>query len=203
MHKVTLSALQSGVAPSLRVLQSGVAPSLRAYALGAAAFILCGVAASAQSTQPSQPPLTIKLGGFLPAASGARTFGGSVQLSEGGELVIGGAGATTGVIYVDGQSGKDGGGHLYSYGAGLAARQTGASFWKGTVPYGGAGLGYYVSDIDTGFGNPANRQGGLGGKLFAGLGFGKNLIGELNYQFLPTAAGINPSGFGFQLGLRL
>ncbi len=159
--------------------------------------------AHAQS-ESNKLPITLKIGGFLPSDSGARHFGDSTQLSGGGELALNGNETNTSIVYVDAQGQKHNGGHVYSYGIGLGVRSIAPnSPAKGTTPYGGAGLGYYIADVDQGSGNPSQRKGGLGGKLFGGLQFGSNVIAEINYQWVPTAASINGSGFGFQVGLRL
>ena len=176
-------------------------------ALCVSTLLVCSVAANAQSDAEMegkpQNPLTLKIGGFLPADTSARNYGGTVQLSGGGELVVGGTEKTTGVVYFDAQGQKHSGGHVYSYGGGLAVRQKASSFAQGITPYGGAGIGYYVSDVKAGWLVGSERKGGFGAKLFGGLEFGHNVIGELSYQFLPTSADINPSGFTFQVGLRL
>jgi hypothetical protein len=174
-------------------------------ALSAAAFGLSALGAQAQSENNSNKlPLTLKIGGFLPSDSGARHFGDSTQLSGGGEIALSGNETNTAIAYVDAQGAKHNGGHVYSYGIGLGVRSNAPqSFSKGVTPYGGAGLGFYTADVDQGSGNPSERKGGLGGKLFGGLQFGNNVIAELNYQWVPTAAQINGSGFGFQIGLRL
>lgn len=172
-------------------------------ALSAAAFGLSALGAQAQS-ENNKLPLTLKIGGFLPSDSGARHYGDSTQLSGGAEIALSSNETNTGIAYFDAQGANHNGGHVDSYGIGLGVRSNAPeSFSKGVTPYGGAGLGFYIADVDQGSGNPSERKSGLGGKLFGGLQFGNNVIAEINYQWVPTATHINGSGFGFQIGLRL
>jgi hypothetical protein len=170
--------------------------NLKLATLTAVALSLTAGSAHAQAKYP----VTLKLGIFLPQNSSAREFGNSGQISGGVEFALNGTEQTTGFLYVDGQGAKHNGGHVYGYAAGVGVRQYGESFSRGVMPYGGAGLGYYMSDVSA---NTSQRKGGLGGKLFGGLDFGHNVLAEINYQWFPSASGVSPSGFGAQVGLRL
>jgi opacity protein-like surface antigen len=177
----------------------------------AGGVILCAGAAQAQTTVPVQHPLSIKLGALIPTNSAATHNGGSAQISAGVDYAIGKTtedNPTIPSIYADYNGGSHDGGHVNTYGVGVAVRgygdKPGAANKSGTSPYLGAGVGVYHSDIK-------NTRGGVvrsgnttsvGGKVFAGVEFSQNYFIEANYQFLPSKEGVNPSGVGLQIGAR-
>ena len=124
---------------------------------------------------------------------------------------------SAGVDYALGQSGLNGSnissifldyyggsanGHFNAYGLGLSDRvytsssgpvnqSTGQAFFTG----GGAG----VYQLDNSFGDATT----FGVKIFGGIEYSQRYIVQLNYLFLPSAAGVNGSGFGLpEFGMR-
>jgi hypothetical protein len=84
-------------------------------------------------------------------------------------------------------------------------------------PYAGIGVGYTYASFFTGFccsqsppcvdfcGPPAGPQGsssGVGGKVFAGVYFTKNIALEGNYEVSPSLNGFSTSAAGLQLKYR-
>ncbi|HEX5323609.1 MAG TPA: hypothetical protein VFW40_07470 [Capsulimonadaceae bacterium] len=178
----------------------------------AASLLLCiGVAAQAQTTVPVQHPLSVKVGALFPTNSAATHSGGSAQISAGLDYAFGKTTQENPAlpsIYLDYNGGSHDGGHVNTYGAGIAVRgygsKPGAATTSGVSPYFGAGVGVYHSDIKNT--RDAVVQSGsttsIGGKIFAGVEFSQNYFIEANYQFLPSKAGVNPSGVGVQIGAR-
>ena len=174
-------------------------------------LLLCVGIAQAQTTVPVQHPLSIKLGALIPTNSAATHNGGSAQISGGVDYAVGKTtqdNPTIPSVYADYNGGSRNGGHVNTYGAGVAVRgygnKPGAANSTGTSPYIGAGIGVYHSDIKN-TQNGAVRSGNttsIGGKVFAGLEFSQNYFVEANYQFLPSKVGVNPSGVGLQIGAR-
>ena len=182
-------------------------------------------AASAQTgtTEPVQKPTTVKLGILLPADATGRHYAGSPALSAGVDYAFektADTNPTLPSIYLDYNGGSGNGGHIYTYGAGLAVRTYGSAPSGATAqkvsPYFGAGLGVYYIDArntyetTSGSGESAvtttshtsGTSTGFGGKVFGGLEFSQSFLVELNYQWLPGRFGINPSGLGLQGGVR-
>ena len=162
-------------------------------------------AAQAQTTQPVQKPITIKLGGYFPTASSGRDAGGSSQFSVGLDYALAKTTSSNPIlpsVYFDYQGGSRNGGHADSYGLGVTVRDyVGKPALAQVSPYVGVGLGIYDEQLKrngTGSSNNAN----VGAKLLAGVEFSQSFLVEVNYQFLPKHNGVNPDGFGAQLGYR-
>lgn len=160
----------------------------------------------AQDTTPVQKPLSIKLGAFFPTQSNGRDLEGSTAFSAGLDYAFvktATASPTLPSIYFDYAGGSKHGGHLQTYGLGVAVRQytNGAPMAGGTSPYVGAGIGAYIADVKNGGGSSSTKT-VLGGKVFAGLEFGGGEFVEASYNLIGSNKGSNPSGAGLQLGYR-
>lgn len=163
-----------------------------------------GAQAQAPATQPVQKPITIKLGAYYPTSSTGRKTGGNGQFSVGVDYALA---KTTSAkpllpsIYFDYQGGSRHAGHANSYGLGVAARYyTSLPGAATAAPYFGAGVGIYDEDLKQGA-SGSNNSVNVGAKLLAGVEFSSALV-EVNYQFLPKHNGVNPDGFGLQVGYR-
>jgi len=174
-------------------------------------LILCAGVAQAQTTVPVQHPLSIKVGALFPSNSDATHNAGTADISAGVDYAFGKTTQENPAlpsIYADYNGGSHNGGHVNTYGVGVAVRgyanKPGAANSSGVSPYIGAGVGVYHSDIKNT--RPAVAVSGsttsVGGKVFAGLEFSQNYFIEANYQFLPSKVGVNPSGVGLQIGAR-
>lgn len=161
--------------------------------------------AQAQATEPVQKPITIKLGGYFPTAGSGRDAGGSSQFSAGLDYALTKTASSNPVLpslYFDYQGGSRNGGHADVYGLGVAVRDYVGSPSLGRVsPYVGAGLGIYDEQLKRN-GTGSSNNGSFGGKLFAGVEFSQSFLVEVNYQILENHNGVNPDGFGAQLGYR-
>jgi hypothetical protein len=105
----------------------------------------------------------------------------------------------------------------YGIGVGVAARyklmQENAGS-AGFSPYGFLGLGVYsvkvkgevrtgaTGSIPASTVSGSDTKTGLGGKLGLGAEMKSGIFGELEYNFLPSLEGYNPSGFGARIGYR-
>ncbi len=173
--------------------------------LGGLLISLAAVGAQAQAptTQPVQKPITIKLGAYFPTASSGRNAGSSTEFSAGLDYAFAKTTTTSPIlpsIYFDYQGGSKNGGHSDSYGLGIAARYYTSTPGASAAPYFGAGVGIYDESLKrSGGGSSSNAN--IGAKLLAGVEFSSALV-EVNYQFLPKHNGVNPDGFGLQVGYR-
>ena len=82
------------------------------------------------------------------------------------------------------------------------------------APYAGLALGYASVKVkrERTFESTANEQttttsesktgSGIGAKLFLGAELKQGIYGELEYDWLPKALDVNPSGFGLRIGYR-
>ncbi len=149
-------------------------------------------------------PLSIKLGAFFPSNGPDQHGGGSTQFSAGLDYALSKTTQLNPTIpstYFDYEGGTKSGGHSDVYGLGLAIRTENINVTS-FKPYIGAGVGVY--DIDEkryDNGNSSNKV-NVGGKVFLGGELNSGFFIEANYQILPSASGVNPSGFGAQLGYR-
>ena len=169
-------------------------------------FVYGMQSAQAQSaTVPVQKPVTIKLGGFFPTSSSGRDAGGSSQFSAGLDYALVKTTSSNPLlpsVYFDYQGGSRNGGHTDSYGLGIAARDyVGSPALAQVSPYVGAGVGVYDEQLKRGGTNSKNTV-NVGAKLLAGVEFSQSFLVEVNYQFLPKHNGVNPDGFGAQIGYR-
>ena len=168
---------------------------------------VCGMqSAQAQTaTLPVQKPVTIKLGGFFPTSSSGRDAGGSGQVSAGLDYALTKTTSDNPLlpsVYFDYQGGNRHGGRADSYGLGVAARYyVGTPALAQVSPYVGAGVGVYDEDLKRN-GNDGGNTVNVGAKIFGGVEFSQSFLVEINYQFLPKHNGINPDGFGAQIGYR-
>ncbi len=178
---------------------------LKSALLGGALISIAAVGAQAQApaTKPVQKPITIKLGAYFPTASSGRNAGGSTEFSVGLDYAFAKTNTTSPIlpsIYFDYQGGNKNGGHSDSYGLGVAARYYTSTPGASVSPYFGAGVGIYDESLKrNGGGSSSNAN--IGAKLLAGVEFSSALV-EVNYQFLPKHNGVNPDGFGLQVGYR-
>ncbi|MDR3709644.1 MAG: hypothetical protein P4L33_15205 [Capsulimonadaceae bacterium] len=180
----------------MRIL--AVALAVGALALGAAAV----------QADPVQAPLSIKVGNAWPSQSQAKYDEGNNVLTAGLDYAVSkntGDEPSIGSVYFDYTGGTRHSGHLNTYGVGVAARaygtNPGGNASIGAATYYGAGVGLYrVDDKDLGL-DKTNSS--IGGKVFAGVEFGKSLLAEIGYQWLPKADGADPSSFIAEVGLRL
>lgn len=143
--------------------------------------------------------VNLRLDAYFPGSSGARFFGGETQLTAGLDDNLasnGGTNAHATNAYFDYMGGAKNTGFVHSGGIGLDMRgMTGKTFY-------GAGLGLYNTAVRLTDGASNNRT-GPGGKLFAGMGLGRNSSIELHYHIMPQSMGINPSGLGVEVGFHL
>lgn len=181
-----------------------------AHILAGALLLTLAGAAQAQ-TAASQNNISLKIGGFFPSNSSATHNGGSTQLSAGIDYAVPATGnnATTSLpsVYFDYNGGSKDGGHVDTYGLGLAIRTQptlGPASKLGLAPYVGIGVGYYEVQVKNTDVSPteSGNNGTFGGKVFAGLDLTQSLFVEANYQLISSEKGVNPSGFGVQLGAR-
>ncbi|HEX5323061.1 MAG TPA: outer membrane beta-barrel protein [Capsulimonadaceae bacterium] len=178
---------------------------------GSVLMTLAG-AAQAQLGQPTKSSISIKVGGYFPSNSSARDNGGSTQLSAGIDYAVPSTGgnSTTSLpsVYFDYNGGSKNGGHVNTYGVGFAVRSAASSSSApakmGFSPYVGIGTGYYEVQVKNNTVKPSvsGSGGSFGGKIFAGLNLSSNFFIEANYQLISSRKGVNPSGFGVQLGAR-
>jgi hypothetical protein len=165
---------------------------------------VAGVAMAAPATAPVSEPTTIKVGAFFPTNGNDSNAAGATQITAGIDYAITKTTQTNPTIpsvYFDYQGGSRNGGHEDTYALGVAVR--GESFSSsGTNPYIGVGIGAYDVDAKKGNNGTDKNNVDFGGKIFAGLEFKGGFLVEANYQILPSEDGINPSGFGAQVGYR-
>lgn len=189
-----------------------IAKRTTASVVVAGTLLVCMGVAQAQTAVPVQHPLSIKLGALFPTSNSGSDNGGSAQISAGADYAIGKTTQNNPAlpsVYFDYNGGSRRGGHVNTYGLGLAIRAyanapSGANR-QAVSPYYGAGIGVYHVDVKDARYAPYTRSGqttSVGGKIFAGLEFSGDYFVEANYQFLPSKAGVNPSGVGVQIGVR-
>ena len=172
-------------------------------ALGAAAAVALMGGPSAASTSPlalwPANSLDLRLGGYFPGSTGDRFFGGETQLTAGLDYHLSSTGGLTPSatgLYFDYMGGAKNAGFVHSAGLGFDVRSmTGPAFF-------GAGLGVYHTNVSWNTG-VSGSQSGVGGKLFAGLNLNRDTSLQLDYHIMPSAAGINPSGLGVEVGFHL
>lgn len=188
-------------------------PHVKPLSLIATCSLALGLVAAGHAqtpTAPVQKPLSIKVGANFPTESSARSNEGTTTLSAGLDYAFvktAEASPTLPSIYLDYAGGNKNGGHVNTYGLGVAVRQyTNGAIGSGgstTAPYIGAGIGAYVVDVRNGSGGGgSSTKTNLGGKVFAGVEFGGGVFVEANYQLIGSNKGVNPSGIGAQLGYR-
>lgn len=180
-------------------------------AVVATGMLLSVGAAHAQATAPVTNPWSIKLGALFPTNDRASDNGGNTQFSAGLDYAFGKTTQNNPIlpsVYLDYNGGSRNGGHVDTYGLGVAVRAyanspAGANR-QAVSPYVGAGIGVYNTDAknNTSFYTRSGNNTSLGGKVFAGLEFTGDYFVEVNYQWLPSEAGINPDGVGLQVGAR-
>lgn len=170
--------------------------------------VVAGMAVAAATSAHAQVPAilgsgNIKVGIFDPQNGDATHNGGSTQISAGIDYTAPGVpGAPRPTFYGDYNAGSKNGGHVNTIGIGVAQK------WSpplvGTVthvtPYAGIGVGAYRVDVKNTNNGESGTNTTIGGKVFAGLNFGKWIV-EANYQLLPSTKGVNPSGVGVQVGV--
>ena len=171
-----------------------------------AAALLAPANASAQTTsEPVQKPLSIKLGVFFPTSGHAENVGGDAQFSAGLDYAITKTLTRAPIIpsvYFDYEGGARNTGHTDVYGLGVAGRTYfNSPLTASVLPYAGVGVGVYDEDLKPSDQNSENKV-TVGAKVFLGTEFTNNVFVEANYQFIPSASGINPSGPGVQVGYR-
>jgi hypothetical protein len=169
-----------------------------ALGLAAASVVWTQQAQASTLTTPlwTTNSVTLRLGAFLPGSSGARFFGGETQLTAGLDYNLASTGGHATNAYFDYMGGAKNSGFVHSGGIGLDTRgMTGRTFY-------GAGVGLYNTAVRLTNGANNNRT-GPGGKLFAGMGLGRNSSIELDYHIMPQSMGINPSGLGVEVGFHL
>lgn len=165
-------------------------------------------AVHAQDTTAVQKPISIKIGANFPTNSDARDVEGTTTLSAGLDYALTKTtenSPTLPSVYLDYAGGSKNGGHVDTYGLGLAVRQytdtpSGANE-RAVSPYVGAGIGAYVVDVKNSGLNSSTKT-VLGGKVLAGLEFSGSYFVEANYSLIGSNKGVNPSGFGVQVGAR-
>ena len=156
-------------------------------------------AASTVTTPSSTNAMELRLGAFFPGSSGDKFFGGETQLTAGLDYRLStsyGSAPSATNAYFDYMGGARNAGYVHSGGLGLDVRSmTGTAFV-------GAGLGLYNTAVRLGDGFSSNRT-GPGGKIFAGVQMGGGSSLQLDYHIMPSAAGVNPSGLGLEVGFHL
>jgi len=177
----------------------------------AATFVLglgAATASHAQTTAEVQKPLSIKVGANFPSNSDARNVEGNTTISAGLDYAFvktNQYNPTLPSVYFDYAGGSKNGGHVNTYGLGVAVRQyttaPSGNNERGVSPYIGAGIGAYFNNIKNSSGDSGNNT-VFGGKVFGGVEFSGNAFVEANYQFIGASKGVNPSGLGVQVGLR-
>ncbi len=165
-------------------------------------------ASHAQSTVEVQKPFSVKVGANFPSNSDARDVEGSTTISAGMDYAFvktNEYNPTLPSVYFDYAGGGKNGGHVNTFGLGVAVRQyttaPSGNNERGVSPYIGAGIGAYVNDIKNRAGH-SDTTTVLGGKVFGGVEFSGNAFVEANYQIIGGSNGVNPSGIGVQVGLR-
>lgn len=169
-------------------------------------------AAQAQSLQPVQHPLSIKIGALFPTNSSASDNSGNAQIDAGLDYAFGKTGSVANPalpsIYLDYFGGSRNGGHVDTVALGVAIREyantPSGNNRQAVSPYLGFGLGGYFTDIKNtrGFFTRSGSNLNFGGKIMGGVEFSGNYFVEANYQFVPSNHGVNPSGLGIQVGGR-
>jgi hypothetical protein len=169
-----------------------------------AAATISGAQAQTSTTGNSIPdPIVVRLGVVWPNDSAVRNLSGDSPISAGVDYALGQSGlngSNISSIFLD-YYGGSANGHFNAYGLGLSDRvytsssgpvnqSTGQAFFTG----GGAG----VYQLDDSFGDATT----FGVKIFGCIEYSQRYIVQLNYLFLPGAAGVNGSGFGLQVGMR-
>lgn len=170
---------------------------------------VAGLALVAAASAHAQVPSVlgtgdIKLGIFNPSGSNGKTYMGSTVFSAGLDYTPPGIpGVQRPTIYGDYEGGTKNGGHVDTIGLGVATKWSPPVVGQLTkiTPYAGIGVGGYWLNITNGATSQSGKSITVGGKVFAGLNFDKYLI-EANYQLLPSEHGVNPSGFGVQVGMQ-
>jgi hypothetical protein len=169
--------------------------------VAASAMLAQDALASTTSTTPSWANSTVnlRLGAYFPGSSGAKFFGGETQLTAGLDFKLGsnyGSNPGSTHAYFDYMGGAKNSGFVHSGGIGLDARaMTGSTYY-------GAGLGLYNTAVRFTNGTSGNHT-GPGGKVFVGMGLGRNSTVQLDYHIMPTSLGLNPSGLGVEVGFHL
>ena len=179
-------------------------------AVGLLTAMIGGVAGAQILGQPSQPvdnPLSVKVGMLFPTSGTDSHNGGTPQFSAGLDYAIAKTSAenpSLPSVYFDYAGGSKNGGHINTYGFGVAIRSYGNvpdAKTKSGSPYLGAGIGAYEESAKNGTSNSVSKL-NIGGKVFAGDEFSGGFFVEANYQILSGIGGVTPSGFGVQVGMR-
>jgi len=172
-------------------------------------FVSSGAAKAQTTTVPVQNPWAVKIGALFPTNSSGSRNGGSAQLSVGADYSFEKTTAenpTIPEVYFDYNGGSRNGGHVDTYALGIGLRAYGnhpaGANQQGVSPYVGLGIGAYYTDLKNGTTGRSGTSTDIGGKIFAGLDFTSNWFAEVNYQFIPSHDGVNPSGIGLQVGAR-
>jgi len=164
-----------------------------------------------QSNQ-NQSQFSVKVGGFFPTNASASDNSGSTVLSAGLDYAIPSTGqnSTTSLpsLYFDYDGGSRNGGHVDTYGVGVAVRSSSVpsnpASKAGLQPYFGLGVGYYDVQVKNTHVAPSvsGTKATFGGKVFVGVNLTSSFFVEANYQLISSEKSVNPSGFGAQVGLR-
>ena len=150
-------------------------------------------------------PITVRVGVDWPNAASTRYWTGSSPFSIGIDYALAQSGLSETNIssaYADYYGGDTNGGHVNAFGIGLQNKvflnnASAGNPMTGLSVYAGGGTGAYRLEDSNGTGTT------IGAKAFVGVEFSRRYIVQLNYLFLPQETGLNASGFGLQVGMRM
>jgi len=150
-------------------------------------------------------PITVRVGVVWPNAASTRYWAGSSPFSMGVDYALAQSGLSDTNVssaFADYYGGDTNGGHVNVFGIGLSNKvylNSGSSGnpMTGQAVYAGGGTGAYRFEDSNGNGTT------IGAKAFVGVEFSKRYVVQLNYLFLPQETGLNASGFGLQVGMRM
>ncbi|HEY3328705.1 MAG TPA: outer membrane beta-barrel protein [Capsulimonadaceae bacterium] len=158
-----------------------------------------------------EKPFSVKVGAHWSNKGQANDDQGVTALSAGVDYAFAKSSAEAPYlpsVYADYAGGSHKGGHLNTYGAGVAAKiyaqtPSGATA-SGASLYYGAGVGVYRLEDKNTYGGviTSKTSTSVGGKVLVGAEISGNYFVEGNYTLLPKVNGANPSGFGLQVGIR-
>lgn len=173
--------------------------------VGALGALLCAAAgAQAQTAEPVQKPITIKLGVFLPSNGDVKDVLGKTWFSAGADYAFNKQGDTQNVMplaYVDYAGSNKNGVKANFIGVGAGVRYyTSPPGTSSTTPYVGAGVGAYFIHASGGGDSTNNTR--IGGKINLGVEFQQMYLVEANYTYAGKVSGTTLDGFGIQAGVR-